>query len=191
MTGPEVGRVPAAGPDGISAGDLVVARNRKWDGSAHWVVPGQYLGQDEHGWWIFQGTNEFISRPGAALYTESEAVLLIPREGDYVATFFDGQHPHGVQVYVDLAVDPGWARIRPGVFEFHLIDMDLDVIRQRDRGVYLDDEDEFAEHQVAMDYPDDMVTRIKAESARIQQAVEDRQAPFDGTDAAWFRRGRS
>jgi hypothetical protein len=183
---------PAArGPDGIRPGDLVVARNRKWDGSAHWVVPGQYLGEDEHGWWIFQRTDEFISRPGAALYTESDAVLLVPRGGDYVATFFDGQHPRGVEVYVDLALEPGWAQIRPGVFEFHLVDMDLDVVRERDRGVYIDDEDEFAEHQLAMDYPLEMVARIETECTRIYEAVKDRSVPFNGMDATWFGRGRS
>ncbi len=82
-----------------------------------------------HGWWIFQGTNEFCSRPGAAFYAESDAVLLVPRSGEYVATFYDDAHPAGVQVYVDLATDHGWIPIRPGVTEFHLIDMDLDVIR--------------------------------------------------------------
>ena len=44
--------------------------------------PGRYLGEDRHGWWIFQGTNEFCSRPGAAFYTRSDAVLLVPRSGD-------------------------------------------------------------------------------------------------------------
>jgi hypothetical protein len=178
-------------PDGIRPGDLVVARNRKWDGHAHWVVPGQYLGEDEHGWWVFQRTNEFISRPGAALYTQSDAVLLIPRGGDYVATFYDGQHPNGVEIYVDLALRPDWTRIRPGVFEFHLIDMDLDVVRERERGVYIDDEDEFSAHGLAMQYPAELVTRIEAECNRIYTAVKARQAPFDGTDAAWFENGRS
>jgi uncharacterized protein len=186
VTGPA-----AAGPQGIRPGDLVVARNRKWDGSAHWVVPGQYLGEDEHGWWIFQGTDEFISRPGAALYTESDAVLLVPRHGDYVATFFDEQHPRGVEVYVDLAVQPDWTQIQPAVFEFHLVDMDLDVVRERERGVYIDDEDEFAEHRLAMKYPDDLVARVEGECSRIYSAVRDRCAPFNGIDTDWFGRGRS
>jgi len=180
-------RVPA----GLQPGQLVVARNRKWNGKAHWVVPGRYLGEDRYGWWIFQGTNEFCSRPGAAFYTRSDAVLLVPRSGDWVATFYDDAHPNGVRVYVDLAVAHEWTDIRPAVTEFHVIDMDLDVIRMAGRGVFIDDQDEFAEHRVAMNYPDRLVDDIQAAADELYHAVKAQHAPFDGTDAEWFTKGRS
>ncbi len=180
-------RVPA----GLQPGQLVVARNRKWNGKAHWVVPGRYLGEDRHGWWIFQGTNEFCSRPGAAFYTASDAVLLVPRSGDWVATFYDDAHPSGVRVYVDLAVAHEWTDIRPAVTEFHVIDMDLDVIRMAGRGVFIDDQDEFAEHRIAMNYPDRLVDDIQAAADELYQAVKAQHAPFDGTDIEWFTKGRS
>ncbi|MET3142239.1 UNVERIFIED_ORG: hypothetical protein ABIB19_000940 [Arthrobacter sp. UYEF10] len=180
-------RVPA----GLQPGQLVVARNRKWNGKAHWVVPGRYLGEDRHGWWIFQGTNEFCSRPGAAFYTASDAVLLVPRSGDWVATFYDDAHPSGVRVYVDLAVAHEWTDIRPAVTEFHVIDMDLDVIRMAGRGVFIDDQDEFAEHRIAMNYPDRLVDDILAAADELYQAVKAEHAPFDGTDVEWFTKGRS
>lgn len=180
-------RVPA----GLQPGQLVVARNRKWNGKAHWVVPGRYLGEDRHGWWIFQGTNEFCSRPGAAFYTASDAVLLVPRSGDWVATFYDDAHPSGVRVYVDLAVAHEWTDIRPAVTEFHVIDMDLDVIRMAGRGVFIDDQDEFAEHRIAMNYPDRLVDDIQAAADELYQAVKAQHAPFDGTEVEWFTKGRS
>ena len=180
-------RVPA----GLQPGQLVVARNRKWNGKAHWVVPGRYLGEDRHGWWIFQGTNEFCSRPGAAFYTASDAVLLVPRSGDWVATFYDDAHPSGVRVYVDLAVAHEWTDIRPAVTEFHVIDMDLDVIRMAGRGVFIDDQDEFAAHSIAMNYPDRLVDDIQAAADELYQAVKAQHAPFDGTDTEWFTKGRS
>lgn len=180
-------RVPA----GLQPGQLVVARNRKWNGKAHWVVPGRYLGEDRHGWWIFQGTNEFCSRPGAAFYTASDAVLLVPRSGDWVATFYDDAHPSGVRVYVDLAVAHEWTDIRPAVTEFHVIDMDLDVIRMAGRGVFIDDQDEFAEHCIAMNYPDRLVGDIQAAADELYHAVKAQHAPFDGTDVEWFTKGRS
>ncbi|WP_239437449.1 DUF402 domain-containing protein [Arthrobacter alpinus] len=172
-------------------GDLVVARNRKYDGTAHWVVPGRYLGNDEFGHWIFQGTNEFISRPGAALYTESDAVLLIPFTGDWVATFYDESHPGGVELYIDLALDLQWRRIRPNVVEFHMIDMDLDVVRTASRGLYVDDEDEFAQHRVELSYPDELCTRMESACADLVAEVGAANAPFDGRDAAWFTLGRT
>lgn len=184
---PEAARVPSA----LEPGQLVVARNRKWNGKAHWVVPGRYLGEDEHGWWIFQGTHEFCSRPGLAFYTQSDAVLLVPRTGDWVATFYDGAHPGGMHVYIDLAVAHQWNPIRNNVCEFHVIDMDLDVINTLDRGVFIDDEDEFAEHRVAMAYPEDLAASLQDSAAHLFQAVTAQQAPFDGTDAAWFSKGRT
>ena len=178
-------------PAGLKPGQLVVARNRKWNGKAHWVVPGRYIGEDRHGWWIFQGTNEFCSRPGAAFYTRSDAVLLVPRSGDWVATFYDEAHPNGVRVYVDLAVAHEWTDIRPAVTEFHVIDMDLDVIRMAERGVFIDDQDEFAVHRVSMNYPDRLVEDIQVAADELYQAVKAQQAPFDGTDVEWFTKGRS
>ena len=178
-------------PGPLQPGQLVVARNRKWNGKAHWVVPGRYLGEDRHGWWIFQGTNEFCSRPGAAFYTQSDAVLLVPRSGDWVATFYDDAHPSGVRVYVDLAVAHEWTDIRPAVTEFHVIDMDLDVIRMAGRGVFIDDQDEFADHRIAMNYPDRLVEDIQAAAEELYQAVKAQHAPFDGTDVEWFTKGRS
>ncbi|WP_242633456.1 DUF402 domain-containing protein [Arthrobacter sp. S39] len=178
-------------PGQLQPGQLVVARNRKWNGKAHWVVPGRYLGEDRHGWWIFQGTNEFCSRPGAAFYTQSDAVLLVPRSGDWVATFYDDAHPSGVRVYVDLAVAHEWTDIRPAVTEFHVIDMDLDVIRMEGRGVFIDDQDEFADHSIAMNYPDRLVEDIQAAADQLYQAVKAQHAPFDGTDIEWFTKGRS
>ena len=38
------------------------------------------------------------------------------------------------------------------------VDLDLDVVRGPTGRVWVDDEDEFAEHQVAFDYPDDVVS---------------------------------
>ncbi|WP_205786952.1 DUF402 domain-containing protein [Specibacter cremeus] len=188
--------VAATGTDRRTAptlhrGELVVARNRKWDGTAHWVVPGRYLGADGFGHWIFQGTGEFISRPGAALYTASDAVLLVPHDGDWVATFYDAAHPDGVELYIDMAVDFAWRRIRPAVVEFHMIDMDLDVIRTRSRGVFIDDEDEFAEHRVRMNYPAGLAAHLEAECASLAVAVTAGLAPFDGRAAARFTEGRN
>ncbi|MDQ4500879.1 DUF402 domain-containing protein [Sinomonas sp. ASV322] len=177
-------------------GELVVARNRKWDGSAHWVVPGFHLGEDEHGAWIYQGRGEFISRPGVALHTLADAVLLVPREGKYAATFYDDENPGEFRIYVDLAWDLAWRRIRAasagrrGAVEFHMIDMDLDVIRSATRGVFVDDEDEFEEHAASMAYPEWLVGAVRDECARLYEAVRNGTGPFGGAADAWLARGR-
>ncbi|MFJ4284479.1 DUF402 domain-containing protein [Paenarthrobacter nicotinovorans] len=184
------------GPGALLPGDLVVSRNRKFDGTAHWVVPGRYLGEDIHGWWIFQGKGEFCSRPGAAFYTASDCLLLVPRTGEFVATFYDDSYPGDFRIYVDLATAHDWTPIKPGVTEFHMIDMDLDVIRSTVRGVFVDDEDEFEQHRVAMGYPEETVDAMRTECAALLEAVHSMQAPFNVQDpnspsAEWFRKGRA
>lgn len=74
--------------------------------------------------------------------------------------------------------------------EFHVIDMDLDVIRTADRGVFIDDQDEFAEHSVSMRYPQQLIEDIQAAADGLYHAVKAQQAPFDGTDVEWFTEGR-
>jgi len=173
----------------VAPGELVVARNRKWDGTAHWVVPGRYLGEDDHGWWVYQAKGEFCSRPGAAFYTRSHNVLLVPRVGEWVATFYDEDHPGDFRVYVDMAVGHEFKRIRPEVTEFHVVDMDLDVILFADGTSHLDDEDEFAERRVTMDYPDWLVETTESSSRDVLAALEARQGPFAGEADTWLARG--
>jgi uncharacterized protein len=69
------------------------------------------------------------------------------------------------------------------------IDLDLDVVRGLDGRVWVDDEDEFAEHRDELGYPDDIVARAEASAERVTTAVASRRAPFDGTTHhAWLDR---
>ena len=62
-----------------------------------------------------------------------------------------------------------------------MIDMDLDVIRHRDTGVYVDDEDEFAEHAAAMNYPARAwSTGSRPSAPAVLAAVQTDQTPFEG-----------
>jgi protein associated with RNAse G/E len=117
---------------------------------------------------------------------------MIPHDGHHVVTFFDELHPKKVEIYVDIVSDIRWQQLAAGSgYEVTLIDMDLDVIRTFDeRGTWIDDEDEFAEHQVVMNYPDWAVSAAQSECNRIYSAVKDRVPPFDGTADDWFRKAR-
>jgi protein associated with RNAse G/E len=74
------------------------------------------------------------------------------------------------------------------------VDLDLDVIRMSPTAaprvppgvaaapgeIFIDDEDEFAEHQVAFGYPDDVVAAAQAACADVRRWAEQSVAPFDG-----------
>lgn len=174
-------------PEGYAAGETVICRAWKYDGYTHWTVPGLALGSDRFGEWILQPAGSLVARPGVAFTASAPAVVLVPAEGEWIATFHSGTDRNGLRVYIDLSTRIGWAPLRPAGWEVHSIDMDLDVIERDGRGVYLDDEDEFVEHAAAFGYPPELIAAIDAEAHRLLAAVAAHEPPFDGTAARWAR----
>ena len=166
--------------------DEVSIRWRKWDGSPHWSTDAELLGEDEYGVWLGRRTGGVESRPGRSYVATTDNVVLIPHDGEWVASFFPPEHPDRVRVYVDIATDVQWNATTRALTA---IDMDLDVIRtDDDRGVWIDDEEEFEEHRVQMGYPDDLAATMRATAKHVERMVVDREAAFDGRADAWLAR---
>lgn len=171
----------------------------KWGGRPHWEYDTRYLGEDEHGDWIGSPPGTFLSRPGRAYDAEHAFVCLVPRPGAgggaaWVATFNgDGD---AIKIYVDMSSVPVWTHPDDadggpdGVTRVTAVDLDLDVVRRADgEPVYVDDEDEFAEHQVAYGYPSEVVSLAEESAAWVFGEVVAGRAPFDDeTPARWLRR---
>lgn len=177
-------------PTDAVPGELVIARAWKYDGSAHWVVPGSYLGADEYGHWILQAEGALVSRPGYGFYAASDAICLIPASGQWLGTFYDHRHPGNLRTYLDLSTEIGWRRMSHGGWEVNSVDMDLDVVRSTDKGLFIDDEDEFEEHSEAYGYPGELVSTIRDEADRLLESVRGSRAPFNGVVDSWFARSR-
>jgi hypothetical protein len=119
-----------------------------------------------------------MARPGVELVTENLQVGLVPDAG-WLATFHG---PGGkVLTYVDMTTVPVWDG--PVV---RAVDLDLDVIEELDGTVFVDDEDEFEEHQRLFSYPLHVVELATASKDAVLAAVTDREPPFDGSAAAWL-----
>ena len=176
-------------------GTRVRCEMTKWGDRLHWQFEGIHLGSDEHGEWLGfpQGTHNH--RPGYEFHSQVDAVTLVPMDGWYAATF------HAPGIWCDLYVDI----TTPGRWQgdvLRAVDLDLDVIRMsadpvgpppalstRQPGeIFVDDEDEFAEHQMAYGYPADVVESAQASCDRVVAAVRARQAPYDGTARPWLDR---
>jgi protein associated with RNAse G/E len=67
------------------------------------------------------------------------------------------------------------------------VDLDLDVLRGWSGRVWVDDEDEFAEHRKRFGYPDDVAALAVASCDQVRGAVAAGRPPFDGTAARWMR----
>jgi len=168
----------------------------KWGDRPHWHFEGIHLGSDEHGEWIGFPKGTHNRRPGFEFDSEVDAVSLVPAEGWFIATF---QAP-GIwcDLYVDMATPATWDGD-----VLRAVDLDLDVVRLSDPlpaavldsaaeegrtagELFVDDEDEFAEHQVAYGYPADVIEAAQASRDQVFAAASARQAPYDGTHRRWL-----
>lgn len=155
-------------------------RFTKWGGKLHWHFPLEPLGSDEHGWW-------FGTRAGAVLqrgYEEPvvqkhDFVTLVPREGDWIASFNPFSTEHQVALYIDVTTRPAYTG---GVVS--AVDLDLDVIRLFDGSVRVLDEDEFAEHQVLYGYPEPVVARAIATTGDLVERLTSGVQPFESAAAS-------
>ena len=126
-----------------------------------------------------------MSRPGYALVSQHDQVGLIPPPGDGRRAGVPGDvpraHPAPTWVYVDMTTPPVW----DGEV-VRAVDLDLDVIRMREGSVVVDDEDEFAEHQVTLGYPPEVVALAEASRDRVHAAILDEAPPYDGSHERWL-----
>lgn len=167
----------------LSPGDPIRVELTKWGDRPHWEFDGVYLGADEHGDWIGFPAGTVMSRPGMEVRPPNDQAGLVPAgegpAGAWLGTFHS---PGGsVRTYVDMTTVPRWDG--PVV---RAVDLDLDVIETLEGEVFVDDEDEFAEHQVAFGYPREVIALAEASRDVVLAAVTERRAPFDGSAQRWL-----
>lgn len=182
-------------------GDPIRVEITKWGDRPHWEFDGVWLGSDEYGEWLGFPAGTHNSRPGFAFDSEVDAVTLVPREAFWVATF----HRPGIwcDLYIDISTPSTW----DGTV-LRTVDLDLDVIRmscdppidsraapQNQRAglgeVFIDDEDEFLEHQESFGYPADVIAAARASADELFVAVQAGLAPYDGkAHLPWLARLR-
>ena len=167
---------------------------RKWDGTPHWQHELELLGEDDTGTWFGQREGSTSSRPGATEAVRGDNVWNIEPGRGWTVRFFRAVQGGGWQVpasdvgAVGLYSDIGTAiELDAAAREITGIDLDLDVIRLGDR-LWLDDEDEFAEHRASMGYPDDVGAAAERDAQDVLALVRAALPPFDGRAEEWLRR---
>jgi len=154
----------------------------KYDGSLHWHRIMQHLGEDEHGIWLGARPGSTMQRGDESpIVMEAAFVQLIPDGAWWTATFRG--EPSNAEIYCDICTPPRW----PDPAEVTMVDLDLDVLRLRsDQRVLLDDEDEFAEHQIRYRYPADVISNAEAAAAWLLDAVSAKAEPFGAAYRRWL-----
>jgi hypothetical protein len=161
---------------------------RKWPDLPHWEFDAVRLGADAHGYWLGVPSGTWLSRPEKGFHAWCDHVVLVPHDGWWLATMYGDDASRPVDYYVDMSTPSEWSADGSTVRTF---DLDLDVVREPDGRIYVDDEDEFAEHQVTLGYPADLVAGARASCAEVLEAVTEQRGPFDGSHRDWIARLRS
>ena len=180
----------------MEPGTQIRCEMTKWGERPHWQFEGVFLGRDEHGEWLGFPSGTHNHRPGHEFHSEVDSVTLVSADGWFAATF----HAPGIwcDLYVDIATPGRW----DGTV-LRAVDLDLDVIRMSPEPplsrrsappnlsaglgeVFVDDEDEFAKHQLALGYPADVIGAAQASCDEVLGAVRAGEAPYDGTHERWL-----
>jgi hypothetical protein len=85
------------------------------------------------------------------------------------------------RVYVDIIAPADWLDT-----SVRMVDLDLDVYRSFDGRVRMLDEDEFADHQVALGYPQHLIEGARQSADRVLELVRNEVEPFGATGTTWL-----
>ncbi|HEU5000905.1 MAG TPA: DUF402 domain-containing protein [Lapillicoccus sp.] len=162
----------------MERGDVVPVRFGKWGGRPHWEMDLRYLGSDEFGDWLGSPAGMPMRRPGWSTQTDAECAFLVPRDADFVASFNGRGVP--TAIYVDVTDRPRWDGDT-----VRAVDLDLDVVKAWDGTVVVDDEDEFAEHQVDLGYPAEVVDAAQRSCDALVAAIAGGVEPWASVGHRW------
>ncbi len=154
----------------------------KWDGRLNYGFGAELLGRDEHGTWLGVAPHTPFVGPESPGVWNDAFVICVPEADWWIASFYGAGSTLRMEHYIDITTIAEW----PDESALSCVDLDLDVARFFDGRIELLDEDEFDEHRVEMDYPDDVVRRARATAQLILEAVESRTEPFDTVGAQWL-----
>jgi protein associated with RNAse G/E len=146
---------------------LIRVTYRKYDGSLHWNGVLRHLGEDDHGVWLGWGAGLEMRRGYNPPVTFAEPqVTVFPRAAWWTGTFHAA--PREAEIYCDITTI-------------------LDVIRIRtDRRTFIDDEDEFLEHQVRFNYPPEVIAAARRQADTLAEEVAGEAEPFQRAYRAWL-----
>lgn len=174
---PDRDRTPLGG---LPIGTPVRGRFTKWGGARHWEWNGRYVGEDEFGHWWYAAPGTRCTRPGHDFVEVAGWVSLMPRDRAWAASFYP--ETKEISVYVDMTTVPEW-RPRDSSdggpeWEVTMVDLDLDIVLTREGDLFVDDEDEFAEHQVELGYPAEVIALAEAAAVDVHAAIASGAEPF-------------
>lgn len=131
-----------------------------------------HLAQDEWGTWLWTPPGSQAQRGLEPVQTFDHLnVKLVSPSQWWTAIWNDSRR---FDLYIDIVTPPAWQGNR-----VTMVDLDLDVIRLNSGAVVIDDEAEFAAHQVAYGYPQPVITKARRAADMIRDRIANGEEPFN------------
>lgn len=170
------------GEDGrvdLGPNDAVRVETSKWGGRPHYQYVMRRLGEDDFGVWLWGDAGNPIRRGDDSFDTREATLTLFPHSGMWSASWWQG-NPE-VELYVNIGTEPVW-----NGDVVSMIDLDLDVIRFTDGRAEVLDWDDFMTHQVAFEYPEEIIERTVVAAEEARTMVASYSEPFGDAWRRWL-----
>jgi protein associated with RNAse G/E len=170
----------------FTIGDLITVDTRKWGDRPHYLYQKHWLGRDQFGSWLAASAGTPLHKDGQAAGKFPKAsITLIPDSAWWVATWVIEPGKllclDEASIYIDIATPSFWNNQT-----IRFIDLDLDVLRDQYGKVNLLDQDEFADHRIAMAYPEEVVQEAMHSAHRLMARLTAYEEPFDKWALRWL-----
>lgn len=160
---------------------IIPVHSTKYDGSLHYRYAASQVRAEQNLLMIYVPPGVAVDCYRGQMATRYHSLELYWSDLYYNLTVIWEADWRPKMHYVNIATPSTW---HDGTLRF--VDLDLDVIWRPDDGLaVLDDEDEFAQHQVRYGYPADLIARVWQSSDEVRDLIARRVYPFDGSLHGW------
>lgn len=150
---------------------------KKYDGSLHYEWTSRLIDDNDERILLYAGpgrTLQHYTRQACYTYHSHSLECFMRQDGFTVQ--LDLETDGSIRHYCNIGLVP---RQNGAVIEF--IDLDLDLVAEREGDWRLVDEDEFVANQVRFGYPDDVVTHVWNTIEDVNRRIDLGKFPFDGS----------
>lgn len=143
----------------------------KYPDTRHWNYRMYRFAVDDYGTWLGGRAGDTARRGDEPPTTFRYPFVKLIGNGSWSTPLWNAGGR--IALYVDIVAPAIWDGYR-----VKMVDLDLDVVELFDGHRYLDDEDEFLEHQEVLGYPPRLVDGARAAAARVITDMERGAEPY-------------
>lgn len=153
--------------------------------SLHWRHELYRLGEDAHGVWLGAAAGATLQRGAETAIRSKTSLVQLIRPGAWWTLIVNDARK--IRFYIDIITPAVWQ----GDGLVTMVDLDLDVIQESDGTIYIDDADEFEEHQKTLAYPPLWVEKAPMVADEMVSRLEHPDEPFISVVDDWLSQARS